>query len=142
VSKSKPAHEIPEVAAFEVVAQELDEFKKANTEFFERLEQLVDRYNATLDMAEKACRARQVSCGPFRLTGRPSISYNWAELYEEMGRDWFLEHGGTITPSVIYGGDKAKVELAYASKQLPQEVADKVRAVRCSYHKPNKLVIP
>jgi hypothetical protein len=140
---SKPVEAIPEVAAFARVQQELDEFKRANPEFFDQLQGLVDRYNAARDMAEQAVRTKQVSCGPFQLTGRPSISWKWETLYEEMGRDWFTANvsGRTVT-TVTYEGDKGQAEALYAAGIIPGEVSDKARAVKVSYHKPAKVELP
>ena len=138
---SRPTRTIPEVQAFEKVQQELDAFKAENPEFFAELEALVDRYNAARDMAAKVVHTMQVSCGPFQLTGRPSVSYKADVLYEEMGRDWFFEHGGSAVQVTRYEVDKTKAEAAHAAGLIPEEVAAKARTVKVSYHKPEKVTL-
>lgn len=134
---------IPEVEAFTRIQRELDEFKRANPEFFDQLQHLVDRYNASRDMAERAVRTRQVSCGPFQLTGRPAVSWKWETLYEEMGREWFAANvSGEIRQVPKYEGDKGKAEALYAAGIIPAEVSEKARLVKASYHKPEKLELP
>lgn len=142
MTNNRPVNAIPEVESFEKIAKELDQFKADNTEFFETLQEIVDRYNAARDRAEKAVRAKQVSCGPFQLTGRPSVSYKGEVLYEEMGRDWFFEHGGTTTQVTKYEMDKSKAEAAYTAGLIPEEVVAKARTVKASYHKPEKVELP
>jgi len=139
---NRPTNVIPEVEAFERIQRELDEFKRANPEFFEQLQHIVDRYNATRDMAEKVVRTKQISCGPFQLTGRPSVSYDGEVLYEEMGRDWFFEHGGATKQITKYEIDKTKAEAAFSAGIIPEEVAAKARKVKASYHKPEKVELP
>lgn len=141
-TNNKPSKAVPEVEAFEKIQRELEEFKADNTEFFEVLGELTARYNAALGMAEKAVRSQQVSCGPFQLTGKPSISYDAEVLYEEMGRDFFFAHGGSVKQVTEYAVDRAQAEVAYAKGLLPAEIVSKVRKVKLSYHKPPTVALP
>jgi hypothetical protein len=138
----RPTSAIPEVQEFEKARRELEDFKASNVDFFEALGALVDRYNSTYDMASKAVKAKQVSCGPFVLTGRPTVKWDAEKLYEEMGRDFFLEHGGVEKQVVVREIDKSKVEAAYVQKLIPEEVADVARKVRVAHHSPDKVVLP
>jgi hypothetical protein len=143
MTNKRPVEAIPEVAEFEKARQELASFKESNPEFFAELDQLVARYNAAFDMAEKAVRAKQVSCGSFVLTGRPSVKWDKQKLYEEMGRDFFLTAlGGREVPRMELEMEDSKAEAAMVQKLIPDEVAKAARKVKAAYHKPDKLVMP
>ena len=143
MTNKRPIEAIPEVQEFEQIRQDLFDFKDSNPEFFAELGQKVSRYNAAYDMAEKAVRAKQISCGPFVLTGRPTVKWDEKVLFEEMGRDFFLSTlGGKEIPRVELEVDSSRVEAAMVQKLIPDEVVKIARKVRVSYHKPNKLVMP
>jgi hypothetical protein len=137
-----PVKSIPEVDEFTKAQRALDEFKANNEEFFAMLQPLVDRYNASLELADKKVRAQQVSCGPFQLTGRPSVSYDAEKIIEEMGRDFFIEIGGVIAQRTVYEIEKSKAEAAFAAGYIPDEVVKVVRKTKVAYHKPDKVVLP
>jgi hypothetical protein len=142
MTKKASPHAIPEVEEFLKAQKELEEFKDDNTNFFEALQPLVDRYNATLELADKKVRAQQISCGPFQLTGKPSISYDAEKIIEEMGVDFFLEIGGVVAQKLVYEIDKLKAEAANAANLFPPEVLKVVRKTRVAYHKPEKVNLP
>jgi len=137
-----PVKSIPEVDEFEKAQRALEEFKANNEEFFAMLQPLVDRYNASLELADKKVRAQQVSCGPFLLTGRPSVSYDAEKLIEEMGLDFFIEIGGVVSQRTVYEIEKAKAEAAFSAGYIPDEAVKVVRKIKVAYHKPDKVVLP
>jgi hypothetical protein len=133
---------LPEVVLFEKVQAEWEAFKNDNADVLEAISELLDRYNSACDMAEKAVRAKGVSQGPFQQMGRPTIKWDADKLYEEMGKDFFLAHGGTITQVPKYTIDKNHMEAAVAAKQLPPEVVQTVRSLQLRYHSIKRAVLP
>ena len=136
-----PVNTIPEVAAFEDVRQRLAAFKEANKAFFDYLDALSEEYNQKLEAADKAVRARGVSCGEFELY-QYNTKYNPELLYQYLGRDRFLEVGGKIIQQTVYDVDKGLVDAAIASKTIPENIAGEVRKKEARYHKPDKAVLP
>ena len=133
--------DIPEVIAFIEAQRALQEFRQAYPELFEQLDGLVDHYNTTLESAEKKCRAAEINCGPFDLY-QYSTKYNGEALFGAVGRDKFLELGGTTGSEITYSIDKARFEAAVAAKKVPQEIVDLVRKEAPVFHTPKKLVLP
>jgi hypothetical protein len=136
-----PVDQIPEVAAYQDVKARYEAFKTANPEFFRFLSELQEEMNQKLEAAEKSVRAKKVSCGDFELF-QFKTTYDAEELLQALGRDRFLEVGGTMTTQTVYGVDKARVEASIASGGIAQDVAERVRTKSPSYHKPTKLEIP
>ena len=134
--------DIPEVTEFVQAQEALASFKRNNAEFFEMFESLSERYNRSFELANKAVREQKVSCGPFTMLGRPAVKWDAEKLYEEMGREFFLAHGGTIAQVPRYEIDKLRAEAIYALGQLPEEVAKIVRKEIVRYSTPEKLVLP
>jgi len=133
---------IPEVQAFETAKRELEEFKAAHEAFYNDLVRLLDIYNAARDAADKVVRAQQVSCGPFQLAARPSVSYDAEKLYEEMGEPFFFAHGGKVENKPVYVVNKPQVEAAIAAGLVPDEVVESVRRINVRYHTPKKAELP
>ena len=140
--KEKRPDDIPEVREYMEAEQNLQKFKDLNPEFFEELDHLVGEYNRTREIAENAVRQQQVTCGPFRLMGRPSIKWDASTLVEEMGKDFFFEIGGKATTQVVYTIDNKVADSAASQGIIPQEVTDKSRKVTPRYSKPDKIVLP
>jgi len=131
----------PEVISFIEAQTALQEFRQAYPEFFEQLDVLVDQYNTTLESAEKTCRNEQVKCGPFDLY-QFTTKYNAEALFNAVGRDKFLELGGTTGSEVTYSIDKARFEAAVAAKKVSKEIVDTVRKEAPVFHTPKRLVLP
>jgi hypothetical protein len=136
----KPLEEIPEVAAYQEVRARYDAFRASNPEFFAYLDGIEEELNTKLEDAEKATRAQNASCGDFHLY-QFGTKYNAEELLQAVGRDKFLQVGGTMTTQTVYGVDKARVDASIASGDIPADTAERVRVKQPRFHKPDKLVI-
>lgn len=132
--------DIPEVVAFIQVQQQYDSFRQANRQFFDYLDKLAAEYNEKLVDAEKAVRARGVSCGPFHAYQK-QVTYNADALYELMGREKFLELGGKEELQKIRSVDKKRIDMNIATNKIPQEVACEVRKESPRYKKPGGITL-
>lgn len=135
-----PADQIPEVQHFLEVKDRVERLKEAYPEVFEQLQVLTQDYNQALEAAEKAVRARKVSCGPFNLY-QWQTKYDADKLHEELGKEEFLRVGGKIQTITQYEVDKAKLEAHITSGSIPKEVVEEVREVSPRYKKPEKISI-
>ena len=134
------AAKVPEVKALLDLEQELTALKADYPDVFAQYKDLADRYNAALDAADKAVRAKKVSCGPFdNFTSTPS--FDPEKMYEELGVELFLQCGGSTKKKTVYEVDKHKVEAAIATGQIPVECAKEFRTVKRSFHKPKELIV-
>ena len=133
--------EIAEVSEFIFAQDALKEFKEAHADLFEELEGLVERYNTTLEQADKAVRANKVSSGPFNLY-QFTVKYDAEALYNAIGRDRFLDIGGAIQNLPSYSIDRGRLEACIAQNKVPKEVVDTIRTESPAYHAPKKLLIP
>ena len=145
MQKKKPTkvepETIPEVVDFIDADAALREFKEEHGELFEQLALLSERRNAALEQAEKVCRAREVSCGPFNLY-QFAVKYDATALFDLVGRTKFLELGGSINSVPEYTIDKGRLEAVIAQGKLPDDVVKAVRKETPNFHKPEKLVLP
>lgn len=135
-----PLSEVPEVADFVEAQERIQRLKDAYPEVFEQLAQLKEDYNAKLEAADKAVRAKQISCGPFSLMS-VQTKYNADKLYEELGRSTFLAVGGAEKTVTELSVDRARLEAAIAAGKVPQKTVDKVRDTSPRYKKPEKIII-
>jgi hypothetical protein len=133
--------DIPEVIEFIDARDTIEEFKQAHAEVFAKLASLTERYNTSLQQADKACRQREVSCGPFNLY-QFTTKYSAEALFNAVGRDIFLEVGGTIQTVAAYDIDKGRLEAAIAQNKITKDVVAKVRKETPNFHKPETLIIP
>lgn len=136
--KRVPIAEIEAVQRLADLKMEIEALKAENPQLFIQYRDLVDRYNATLEEAEKEVRTRGVSCGDFD-NYSASVKYNPDKMFEELGEDMFLSNGGSMDTKVVYEVDPAKVEAAIANGAIPEECVDNFREVRRNYHKPSKI---
>lgn len=133
---------VPEVEEFMEADDRYQAFKEKHRKIFEQLIALAEDRNAKLESADKAVRAREASCGPFKLLGAPTVKINAAELIEQVGKKNFFELGGRETKITEYSIDRAEFERAVASNLLPEEVVDSVKTIVCRFSKPGLVVIP
>jgi hypothetical protein len=140
---AKTPSEIPEVCAFLEAVDALDTFKAKHADVFEDLAHLIDRYNTTLEQADKVTRAQSVKCGPFDAY-QVTVKYNAKALHDAVGRELFLTVGGIIGDAVTYDLDKGRFEAAVTTpnSKITDEVLNAVRKESVSYHVPPKLVLP
>jgi len=135
-----PTESVPEVAAYQEVRARYAAFRDANPEFFQYLDALQEEMNQKLQAADKAVRSREISCGDFELY-QYQTKYVAEELLQAMGRDRFLQVGGTMTTQTVYGVEKARVEAAIKCGDIPANVAERVRIKSPRFHSPDPLVI-
>jgi len=133
--------DFPEVMAFEQAKSDIEEYKAMHKEVFETFDALVERYNTSLEAADKSCRAAEVNCGPFDLY-QYKTTYDAEKFYNAVGRNQFLELGGSTGTKTTYEIDKARFEASVAAKKISKEVVDMVRKESPAYHTPKKAVIP
>ena len=140
VSKGErvPSNSIPEVAEFMDAKEDLDTFKAKHANVFREYADLVEKYNDTLDKAEKAVKTRGVSCGPIVNIG-VRVSYNWEKAHEELGEELFLESGGSVNMVAQYSGDDSEMDRAIANDKVPKECVPHFRTTTRSYRKVPKL---
>jgi len=107
--------EVPEVA-------ELVEFDNKYRDQLSLLRNLMEERSILFEAAEKAVRARGVSCGPFELISQTD-KINWEKLYEYFGRKLFMDLlDGKINKVVKFSGDTNKAKAAAIRKEIPEEV--------------------
>jgi hypothetical protein len=133
-----PINSIPEVDALEQTKQRIKKFMEDNAQFFEWWKELAEEYNDRLQAAEKAVRARQVSCGDIEL-GSFQTKYDWDYMYERYGRDEFLERGGKLETVQVKSGDKKRVDLQIESGKIAKEDAEHIRKQSPKFTVPKPL---
>ena len=77
-----------------------------------------------------------MSCGPFVLASKV-IKYDAEHLYEALGREEFLQAGGTFETITRYGVDKGKFEAMVSKGLIPESVVEEVRTTELRYKKPD-----
>ena len=133
--------EIPEVLDYMDARERLETFRLTHAKVMEEYAGLCDQYNTTLQAADKAVRERRVSCGPFVLK-HFATKYDGEALFNSVGRDLFLQLGGTIEQVPSYNVDRGKLEAAIAQNRVKPEVVAVVRQETPNFSKPPKVVIP
>lgn len=132
--------QVPDVLNFLTAVAELETFRALHGDIFDQYAQLVERYNQTLEAADKKVRALGITCGPFDRY-QTSTSYDPKALYDAVGHDRFLQVGGDVHTEKVFKIDKAKVEVAIEQGRIPQEAVDSFRTISPRYHKPEKITI-
>jgi hypothetical protein len=139
--KKAELNEVPEVIEFLDAEDAVKAFREEHAEVFEQMAQLVDRYNTALQQADKACRGKEVTCGPFVLK-HFATKYDAEKLFHAIGRDKFLQMGGKLDTQTVYDVDRGRLEACIAQNQLAKEVIDLVRKETPNYTEPKPLVVP
>lgn len=140
IAKAKET-DFAEVIDFLQKKEALAEFKQMHAEVFEQFDHLIEEYNTSLEAAEKVVRAAEVNCGPFDLY-QYKTTYDAEALFHAVGRDKFLEFGGSTGTQVTYNIDKNRFEAAVAAKKVGKDIITNVRKESPAYHAPKKLVTP
>lgn len=133
-------HEIPEVVRFNEAREQIEQLYESYPQVFDQLRQLSEEYNSALEAADKAVRARKVTCGPFVMY-QTQTKYHAEKLYEEVGRERFFELGGKVNTVTTFELDKAKFEAHVTANAVPAEVVEVVREVSPRYRKPEKISV-
>jgi hypothetical protein len=129
---------IPEVQDFEEAKRILEEYRARYRGVFDEFETLAQQYNTKLEAADKAVRARRVSCGDWELY-QQKVTFNADALYDAVGVDKFMEVGGILRTVVTRDLDKAKLKAALSSGAISKEVADAITTTTPTYHSPPKI---
>lgn len=139
-AKRIPASDIPEVEEALALKNELDTLRVDYPEVFMKYTDLVERYNAAIEAAEKIVRAKEVSCGPFD-NYSVRVTYDPQKMYDELGEELFLECGGKSKTVVVLEVDDKAVEAAIAKKLIPEESVDEFMKIQRNYHAPKKITM-
>ena len=133
-----PSEQIPEVKEFEWAERELEDFKGRHADVFNQYLELAERRNTALEQAEKAVRAKGVSCGPF--DGYQTNDRIDAEkLAEIVPEKEFLKYGGQETTKVVHTVDRKKFIALAQSGQIPKQILDQVFEPGWKYKKPHPI---
>jgi len=132
--------QVPEVQEFLQAQAALEAFKKEYVDIFHELSALVERYNATLEAADKTCRTRQISSGPFDLY-QFGTRYDAEQLFLAVSPEEFAQLGGRVVTKTVYEVERTWLETAIARGALPEEVVRAVRKEIPNFHKPEKVVL-
>lgn len=121
--------------------RELKRFERAKEALREALEPLlplIEEYNDALEQADMAVRGRGISEGDFKIT-QDFYEFDADKLFELVGREKFLEWGGTETTARALGVDKVKLSSAIAAGKVPAGVVKQIRTRRQRYSTPKPL---
>ncbi len=133
--------DIPEVQAFIAAKERLDKFKQDNAQFFKWLEDLAGDYNDKLSEAVKVVRAKDVSCGPFDRF-QEATTYDADAMYDLLGREKFLEYGGSEETVKKRGVDKKRVDMNIDNGNIDADMAKLIRKTSGKYRSVPELVVP
>lgn len=126
---------IPEVAAYNETKEMINTFRERHAHIFSAYDKMLEDLDQKRGAADKAVRARQVSCSDWDLY-QFQTKINPDKLYNALGMDGFLRVGGSTSTQTVYGVDKAKLEAAIARGEVPPEVAEEVVVKSPRYHAP------
>lgn len=125
----------PEVTEYEQAKASLQGFMQTHETIFETYETLVADYNQKMEAADKLVRSNEVSCSDWDLYSE-STKYDPEALYNRMGREGFLQAGGSLETVTKFGIDKKRFDAAVTRGEVPKEIAGEVRTVSPRYHAP------
>lgn len=137
----KDPSEMPSVKAFMDVKDKWANLRKEYPGIFEEIDALATEYNTLLEAADKDVRSAEVACGPFDLY-QYRTNYDATAFYDAVGREKFLELGGSTQTVQQLDIDKKTFEANAAQGKISKAVVSKVKEVSPSYHAPKKIVLP
>jgi hypothetical protein len=132
---------IPEVQQHLTAREKLESLRAAYPGVFEEFEEIVNEYNATLEAADKAVRAKQVTCGPFQIINFRT-TYNADVLYASVDREEFLRLGGAEQTIKQYSLDEKVFDSFVAQQKVPANVVAEVIKTAPSYKSHKKIILP
>lgn len=133
--------DVPEVAEYMEVEKQLDSWKAAYPGAYEELREIIEARNTALENADKAIRAKEVSCGPFTLL-HYTVHVDENALYDAVGKDEFLKIGGAIQTVQKFTVDKKAFDTAIVQKKVPASVVTAVVTHRPSFKNPKAVELP
>lgn len=127
-----------EVALFEEAKKSLLDFEARHEKVFETYRELVAEYNTNLEQANAAVRSRGISTDDFHAGAEIDV-YDADKLYEIVGREKFLELGGSEKTERKLSVDKMKLRSFILSGKVPPPVVDQIRSTQRKYTTPKPL---
>jgi len=135
------ASENPEIMAFEESDRMLRQFEIKHAKYMEEYRARVADWNKTREAADKVVRAKKISCGKWeRFTEETRFDY--AAMYDTLGRDRYLELGNTLSTITTYDGDNDRMKGIIAKGEIAEDVAAGFTTVIGKYHAPKKANLP
>lgn len=131
---------LPEVDRFIEAQAKLEAFKEKHPKFFKELYELMNEYNESLEAGSMAARATQNTHGPF-VREKLVTKYDAEKLYDALGLDGFLRHGGSVETVSKYTVDKQRFESLVAAGVIPKTLREDIVTVTPHYKKIEKLVV-
>ena len=135
------ASEIPEVMAFEEQDQMLRQFEIKHSKFMEEYKARVAAWNASRETADRAVRVKKVSSGKWERFSEET-RFDYAAMYDTLGRDRYLELGNTLKTITQYDGDNDRMKGIIAKGEIADDVAAGFTNVIGKYHAPKKALLP
>lgn len=129
--KNEPPTSLRELVRFDAAKEALDGA-------LDSLKPLIEEYNDSLEQADAAVRGRGVSMGHFKIT-REFDEFDPDKLFELVGRDKFLEWGGTEKIARELSVDKTKLRSFIAAGKVPKAVVDQILTRKRQYSTPKPL---
>jgi hypothetical protein len=136
-----PVVNIPEVMAFEQAKEDLARYKQCYAQIVQGLEACIERYNSTLEAADKAVRSLKASSGDFEYYQK-ATKIDAKSLHDAVGRETFLTIGGTLKTETVYKVDPNRLQLAVAQQKVSAELVSEVTKEEARYHTPKPAVLP
>lgn len=139
--------QIPEVQAYVDEQTALYRFMDQHKDVFLQFALLGEKHNNALERADKKmrelCAANEtgVSCGPF-VFKHFATKYNVEKLYNIVGRERFLEFGGTVPHVPTPQLDKKQIEILIAQNAITKDLRDLFVNNVPNYEKPQKVGMP
>lgn len=135
-----PLSEIPEVQAYESIMAEYRHWQEANAQYFTYLRQFEERINTAREAADKAVRARGVSCGSW-VKVNEFDKVNADAAYQVHGHEKFLTLGGSLETITKKKMDKTRyMSNVAAGVVTPEEKAAVVTRTR-AYSTPDPMSV-
>lgn len=132
--------EIPEVMDFMSAEEVLEAHTEQFADVFRAYYQLVEERNQKLDAADKAIRARGVSCGPWKIK-HTTVKIDWKSGHDILGRDRFLaDVGGEVSTISTYKGNKEHAKVAVKLGKVTADEALGFISYTPVYSAPKKIV--
>ena len=136
-AKRLPIDDVEEVRELMDLKIELDRYIALHGDIIQPLRDLIDRYNSLWELADKAVRAQDVTCGPF-VNYSTRISIDFEKMYEELGKDDYLANGAEIVQRATYEGDQERVLRNIEAGKIPMEAAKEFAKTTRNYRRPDK----